>query len=409
MRISLLLEREPFGAILEQTLAHYWSTVYKQTFQVKWQLGQDKRFYTGKQTDWLANIYLNAIFSADLDKAAFDPIQREFARSTVWWKRPLQKSYVALAINKRTAKYFAQASVHVSAKVPDAHTTLIIAGNHKVRLLNHCKQSVTNLLKVGFDSQFMRRELAVRPLAARWGVPMPVLSEVNENNGWYTESYMSGTPINRLADQQEALKAVRQAKQALDLFYAATKEQVPLVAYVTSLHHSVQETISRHHLLSTATKTTLQKYCAALVNQINEATNTGDPTIETVITHGDFQPANILLNHEGVWLIDWEYTARRQYLYDHFVFGLAARFPTGLAGRLQRFAHEGRFEHALLDNDRGAFQSTNLQERRIFSVLFLLEDLLLHLEENMQQPLTKVGSGLIQLQQEIELWLKNSQ
>ena len=50
-------------------------------------------------------------------------------------------------------------------------------------------------------------------------------------------------------------------------------------------------------------------------------------------THGDFQPANILLGEEQTWLIDWEYTAERQIAYDGLVLALEARSSQGLGQR----------------------------------------------------------------------------
>jgi len=54
--------------------------------------------------------------------------------------------------------------------------------------------------------------------------------------------------------------------------------------------------------------------------------------ILTALTHGDFQPGNILVDGDRVWLIDWEYSARRQVGYDALVYALCSRFPSPLTG-----------------------------------------------------------------------------
>lgn len=410
MRISLLLEREPIGAILEQTLATYWATQYGHTYRVHWQMGQCQPHRQEESQEWLVNSYLNAIFTPKLNAAAFDPIRREFTRSMVWWKRPLQRGYVTLATNRITAKTFAQARLYVSPRLAEADSTLIVAGNHKLRLLNHHQQSVTNLLKIGFGKHFMQREIAVRQMANQCGVPVPQLYDVDDAGGWYTEAYLSGTPINRLADPRTVAHAVQSAVQALQPLYGATKQQGSLAMYLNTLISALQAQLAAHHLLPPATKAVLQKSCRALACQAQESAQEKEQMIDTVVTHGDFQPANILVNRDGVWLIDWEYTARRQYSYDMLVFALAARAPHGLAERLQQFVKSGWPTNALFAlPDKLAQHLASRQARRCYSVLFLLENLLLALEETSQPPLTKVGSGLIQLQQEINLWLGTTQ
>ncbi|MCB0108953.1 MAG: phosphotransferase [Caldilineaceae bacterium] len=348
-------------------------------------------------------MYLNAIFKPSLDQLAFDPIRREFARSTVWWKRPLQRSYVALATHRPTATYLAQAQVQVSTAVPEDDCTLIVAGNHKLRLLNHRKRSVQNLLKVGFNDKFMRRELAVRPIAEACSVQMPALLEVNESEGWYAERYMSGTPTNRLANPQEAVAAVQQAHQMLQRLYNKTTETVTVATYVEQLQTALYRQITGHHLLTPSAQQTVQQICQGLIDQIMGGRPAARLPLETVLTHGDFQAANILVNSDGVWLIDWEYTARRQRQYDLFVFALNARAPHGLAARLQRFVQEGwPCESAEIDIQAQMSEQT---QRQSHAGLFLLEELLLHLEENSQPQLTKIGAGLAQLQHECQLWL----
>lgn|GEM_PF-4902584 len=43
----------------------------------------------------------------------------------------------------------------------------------------------------------------------------------------------------------------------------------------------------------------------------------------TAVTHGDFEPGNIIANGDRYWLTDWEYSDRRQAAYDGLVYVLA--------------------------------------------------------------------------------------
>lgn len=408
MRISLLLGREPFGAILEQTLTNHWALYYGQQFDIHWHFGK-KRVSNTETQEWLVNIYLNAIFEETISSTAFDPIRREFERSTVRWKRPLQRNYVALATNQSLAKHFAQARLHVSPAVPDVSNILIVPGNHKLRLLNHEQQTVKNVLKAGFLDHFMHSELEARQIAEKCHVPMPEIRDIHIAEGWYCENYVSGTPINRLADRSKADTTVNQVVKSLHQFIRTTQQQEPISDYLANLAEALQVNIDEHHLLTTERKKELHTISKSLRDAVETTLAIGESEMITAVTHGDFQPANILVNQDGPWLIDWEYAARRQSGYDALVYSLEARFPSGLAKRLDLFVDKGMAASTSIDlNQWPGLKLDNRHVRQRHAALFLIEELLLHLIENGQPPLTQLGNGLKQIVQEGKLWLLRS-
>lgn len=121
----------------------------------------------------------------------------------------------------------------------------------------------------------------------------------------------------------------------------------------------------------------------------------------TALTHGDFQPANILVNREGTWLIDWEYSARRQAGYDALVFVLRSRFPAGLATRWRGMVDESDSMQPLSLADWPGLNWQDASWRRVHGWLFLLEELALHLEENANPCFHSLGEGLLALQAQI--------
>src|SRR6266404_3505895 len=108
MRISLLLQREPFGNILEKTLAAFLYSRTGNCHAVSW-YGRKTDLKTlrrcGRQP-WLGNVYLNAIFAPDVAPSTLAPVCREFSHSETWWKRPAQRAYVALSAQPWTAPWF---------------------------------------------------------------------------------------------------------------------------------------------------------------------------------------------------------------------------------------------------------------------------------------------------------------
>src|SRR4029453_14803805 len=111
--MSLLLEREPLGGILERTLGDFLGSRRKEHVSVRWYPGPFGRA-AGRAPDeqrWICNVYLKAIFvpGAGPDPDVLEPVRREFSRSTVLWCRPVQAAYVAAATSRMLAAHMAQA------------------------------------------------------------------------------------------------------------------------------------------------------------------------------------------------------------------------------------------------------------------------------------------------------------
>jgi hypothetical protein len=192
---------------------------------------------------------------------------------------------------------------------------------------------------------------------------------------------------------------------ALACLVTHTCEQVPLDEYVEGLRTRIQTLVGDNRLLSTAQKRALKEHAAALSAHIRRLSSAVGGQIATALTHGDFQPANVLVDGERVWLIDWEYAARRQAGYDALVYGLRARFPRGLAHRLDEFVAQGpEADRWHTRWPRCGWQGAD--DRFLYAVLFWLEELSLHLEENANPSFVQPGEGLPILMGEIDLWIK---
>jgi hypothetical protein len=103
----------------------------------------------------------------------------------------------------------------------------------------------------------------------------------------------------------------------------------------------------------------------------------GDMNIDLAITHGDFQPGNILCTKDDFWIIDWEYSNQRSIFYDALVFDLECRFPLGLGTRLNKKINELASRKDYL---KWTGKPLNSNKSYYFFVFFL-EDLLLRMDE----------------------------
>jgi len=407
MRISILLKREPFGKILEKTVARLLNLITKQPYKVHWFNARPNinTLRTRGQQAWLCNVYLNAIFVPEAKPEIFEPIRQEFGRSLLWWRRPAQQAYVALATSRLGARWLAQAGMGISPHLAKAEQLLIVAGNHKIRLLDRSEGVVFGVLKSGFSPHFMHREIEARRQAEKLGLSVPPLEVVAEDGTWFKERYISGTPLNRINDKDLARRTVKNISESLHRLLRKTMRDEFLKDYVEGLQTRIQQLVDTNHLLSVSDKQSLLRDTEAILQRIDTLRPYIGSYITTAMTHGDFQPANILLNQGGTWLIDWEYSARRQAGYDALVFSLNSRFPRGLATRLKSAINRKDLTQTLLMTDWPGLHWDDASWRRIHTELFLLEELLIHLEENAQPSFTRIGSGLNMLQVEIKRWL----
>lgn len=392
MRISLLLKREPFGEILEQTLSNFLAARFGQPFQITWRQGA----HTGRNRSraWLCNPYLNIIFFPGIHPEPLLPAVYEFSRSTRPWQTPLNKLYVALATGLSTARFLATATVEIDPLPPHAEQMLIIGGNHHIRLLDYHRRCCTVIAKHGSNKGFMINELAIRN--GYQLLPSPRIIEQSDEGSWYSEELILGTPVNRLKDQRQAWEAIQQIVPQLFSLYESTQQSEPFQEYVAKIMNRIDLLIGYNHLLSQPLRENLKRLVLKLKYIAGKMT--GD--ISTVQAHGDFQPGNILVGDGGPWLIDWEYTTRRQFGYDGLVYALSSRRSSGLAQRFSE-ALAGKTKNDALLATWSGMEWSDPGKRRVALALFLLEELELKLTENDNTLFTDLDAGFQGFYQEL--------
>ena len=403
MRLSLLLPREPFPVIFEQTLSQFLLSWTGKPYEIHWEPKRPLSASPCRSGEfWFINIYLNAIFIPQADPAIFAPVKQEFSHSLGWWRRWPQRLYVDMATSPLAAKWLAHAGVRLTPALPQAELTLIVPGNHKIRLLDYGEKTVYAIRKSGFPANFLEREIEVRRQAEELGLPVPRLKTVAGDGTWIGEAYISGTPVNRLQDPAHARAAFTEAHQALNVLHRHTFLEVNMEKYIDLLSAEAQTHIAANALMTSGSKRLFFQTLDSLVARIKALLPADGNRLPTVMAHGDFQPANILVDVDRLWLIDWEYAGRRQAAYDALTFRLESRFPRGLSGRLQKLITQGIPDGGLWpDFSCYADGWQDSRHRLLYGLLFLLEELALRLEENNNPIFVQLDNGLESLRQEI--------
>ena len=316
MRISLLLDREPFGRIVSETLRDYWGARTGKAHHVEWHNHNPGARYFQRHSlqAWPGNIYLNFFAVSFAPEQAFAPLRQEYMRSVSLWRRWPQKFYVDVALSPRGRNRFSQCALAVWPGVYDAHDCVILGGNRRLRLLQPARRTTTVVLKKGFSCHHINEDVRLRLEAGPAFDCAPRIVGHSLAQGWYEEELVEGTPVNRLAPalSQMAIKAGHELL-ATQLVCPSLREQ-PVGTHVESIRLRI-ETVLGSVVESADGKGRVGALSEALRLIVAGLTGAGT-TVATAATHGDLQPANLLWDGARVRIIDWENARHRLASYD---------------------------------------------------------------------------------------------
>jgi len=379
-------------------MTRYWTARYGTPHEVFWREPGASRAALHSDQRWYCNRWLNIVFTPDAEPRAFAPVQREYARSLVRWRRPIQSAYVKLATSPPTARWLAHATMHVSPPIAKHQRQVIVPGNNKIRILDHVDWTATSILKDGFGRDGFERELRSRKIARQLGLPVIEVLDEDTSGGWFRERYVAATPVNRLSNKNTMRDVVHNACFALRGYLEHSLKSNPMPHYINELEQRIRVYASSQPLLADAQRSAIDTALDELLNWANQSSTKFPDHITTSIGHGDFQAANVLVDGQEFWLIDWESSRRRQTGYDPLVMGLGSRTTRDLVRSMQAFIQRG-WTSTLLSrlDDWPGFAWRSSAQRRCATLVFLLEELDYHFEENSNRLFTRLGDGLTRL------------
>ncbi len=392
MRMSLLLEREPFGQILEDTLAGYWRKRHGKDFAVRWfpENPGDRDIRRLGLEAWAGNFYTNAFARTGTPSACFEVLQHEYSRSLTWWKRPAQRMYVRAATHPWSMHRLAQIAFGVAPEAPEAAGTLILGGNHRLRILHPATKTTTVVLKAGFPKRFIENEIQAR---RHWPLECtPKLQTVAPDESWFVEEYVVGTPLNRLAENERAYVA-QALDQLREQLVAPNLRYEPAAARAANLLEAVRSQAKSALRPSPSVLHEFESLLERLEPRIERLCGP-ELMVPVSLTHGDFQPANLLADGNGVWLIDWESTASRFAAYDLFTYALKTRKGSGWSQRIVPLLNEQiEWVNPYLENWPGLDWTAS--RRADWVLLHVLEEALFVLEDSGGLGTTTVDQSLL--------------
>lgn len=394
MKIELLLEREPFWEILFSTLDSYYQNTdnKKRNFNLRNKKVKD----LFNRNIFLVNSKLNIIFNPHVDKNIFSQTKKEFSYHPNRLKCWIQTVYVNLATTFPFSIMFADDILEIKPLIPHSHDILILGGNNRLRIIDLKSNIMIVILKEGFSRYFFDNEVLLRENLLDLDIPKFISSD--SANSFFTEEIISGTPINRLHSNQSSQKALEQAILNLRKMYDQTIETITLAKYTSQLQNEVNELISNN--VFTSIEKRVLRVCDQLLSfkQNNSVVN-------LAMTHGDFQAANILLDKENIWLIDWENAKKRSANYDTLTFVLNARMLGQFYSTFLMFSQQGKNDQYGLFEKHLSYLDDN--DTDLMLRIFLVENLIFSLQQNYNESFYTLDSYLIAYVEVLEKIIKD--
>ena len=395
MRLDLLLLREPFEDNFKQTLSYFLSEKFGWQGNITWKRN-GSQFST--KNHLRVNHKLNVIYPVSIDRDSINSFSAEYAFHSNPFRRLAQTLYTQWAIRFPFDRLLSIAAVEITPWPDCIDNWCIIPGNHSLRIVDFLKDQCFVILKQGFNKAFIEQEINIRENYPE--LPIPRLKQVGDDGLWYSEERISALPLNRISEIDRQYAALTEAKLVMNSLYEKTTQHVSSTFWAEQLQHKICEKLA--FLPEIYSQNTKQKLKAIGQNLASFICAIEDHVIKIVVTHGDFQPANILVptskTSRSIYLIDWEYSSERFENYDEFVFELKTRFPVGLANRIESLLSKKSkiSEVAYQKNSLTiAWESWEI-------ALCLLEELLVRIMENQIPGLKSESKGLNEYAHEVE-------
>ena len=225
---------------------------------------------------------------------------------------------------------------------PDACESMWMPGNHRMRYFNFARGYVRVFPKEGFSNAGILKEIEFRTRHQSkypWIVPF---KHVDVGTGVFEEPLLSMHPVNREPDAVRRQAGIEAAFGALQTLHQLDARMVHPEAYLDFKREAYERARDAlREKFGGLDFGNVEQMWSRSAKVIREARN-----IEVSLTHGDFQPGNILVGYDGgasmpFALIDWEDVGVRASVYDEMTFLLQSRAPRGLYNRLLQWRRRG--------------------------------------------------------------------
>lgn len=389
MNISELRAREPFDEVLWQTLAEGWSEQFSHKVDVLPQRGAQEW-----HVSWPFGMYHVRRPSGVVRRFLADG----FRFTPRLWRMPAQFALGTVMSTRFGLTAASRFAFSVRPGLEHAKHVLVMPGNQRIRVFDFQLGKVRVLLKTNFAPQGMLRELRFRR-ENRAEFLTPLLSWA-PGGQWFEEEILEGfVAVPRSAPWVSRMAVADKVLQTWESWSRAKGvEEKAAKAYANDLGGKVSANIAE---LDSRGLNASSVVDGELLERLVTGCE-GLDRVEVALSHGDFQPGNIMVAKGHVTdfcIIDWENVDHRSVWYDRLVLGLSSRYGGNLAERMARFV-EGHSVSRFVDG-----LPERKQWRKALVSLFALEELEWHLARAVEGWLEALPPALVGLAGTVRTWL----
>ena len=315
MKISEMLQREDFYAILPETFNQYAAFLGIEPGSVA-VVGK------GEKANLFVNEKLNAILAARPSGAVKAYLKTEYTVGGNALRKVAVAAYLKYALT--CVRGNSQRGLRCDMK-SSLNDVLIYPCNKKIRLFDFKEGVVYTVLKTGFPDIYIKRETKFRQDANVPFVPK-ILSCMD---GCYSERIIeNGRPLARI---QDGGYVERKKQESLRLVQSLTTspKRVRAKEYVAGLRDRCLTMLKNKNGFESFER--VEGVFERLTGKVTAC------EIGLVTSHGDFQPGNIWIDKDGeIVIIDWETVKERSPYYDYAALYCSLRNHGGLNNLCER-------------------------------------------------------------------------
>lgn len=256
-------------------------------------------------------------------------------------------------------------------------------GNHRFRRFDFESRTIRIYPKIGFSSEGIRKEIELRrQLSMQFQWILPVLRS-DEETAIFDEPLLEALPFNRIPSTSRRQRIHAQLDSILNELHSCQASAITSEAYLALKRSQLEAAYTQFASKFPGVRFNLIEqawiYASEIIRQTSE--------IQISLTHGDFQPGNLLvaadLSNSGLWLIDWEDAGIRASVYDAMTWTLQSRAPNGLRKRLDAF----------IQSDIDMPLTLNCAKKTA-AALWIVEEWIWLLESSAREGITQMPAGL---------------
>ena len=371
MKIELLRSFENFECSLSQSLRSFFLKNENKNIEIKFA----ERF--DASATHLVFDRLNLIARVSEAPNNMRKVVVEYEKNPQSYMGLLQKLYTIFATSVIFRRFFASSALVVSQLPDQLENVLIIPGNGSNRIIdldnNECIVISKNNRKI--SKQLLKIRVELLPQMK------PKILDFDPDMEWFREEFIKGIPANRLKYCEERdQEAVSTCFDYLKTLREKTSQSRCLSSWVEGRFMCLMRLLETPGLEDIADVVRVEEL-EVLETKVRSFPEIKNKKVEVCLTHGDLQKGNILIGQDAnnfeCFLIDWEYADIRVWFYDHLTLAMNARG--------QFHVDVGSHTYRELDIPEIEVMKLEIAEKeygfRLFTVLFVLDELILRVQE----------------------------